>query len=437
MHSNASNRLQLLIAVTVLFAIPPQRGLAQTSVDTARVAGWRSDIAYYLDQVKSRHYVYRNRPLPPGLIEAAARVSRNVPIYSDQRMLAEFEYLASFAGDGHTYMLPFGARRVPATMLPFRMYQFTDGLYVIDAFSGYEKWIGARVIRIGDTAAETVIERMRPALSVDNRFGYLWVAPPLLSFRGMLEKFADIDTGDVALTLRPPGGQNVRVKIPTVAAPQLRGIPKLPASKLPGAPPAPIYLSNVPENFWFRDLANGVLYFQFNQVMAGPQETLASFAKRLGDHAQETRPSAIIVDVRHNNGGNLTLLPPLMAAFHQYETSNPKGQIYVLMGRNTFSAAQFFLGIMDAQTKAIFAGEPSSSRPNFVGEESQVVLPWSGAMGSISDRYHETIPGDTREWIKPEITYLPTSTDYFANRDPLLDKVLVDIARRLREKSKK
>jgi len=159
MHSNASNRLQLLIAVTVLFAIPPQRGLAQTSVDTARVAGWRSDIAYYLDQVKSRHYVYRNRPLPPGLIEAAARVSRNVPIYSDQRMLAEFEYLASFAGDGHTYMLPFGARRVTATMLPFRMYQFTDGLYVIDAFSGYEKWIGARVIRIGDTAAETVIER--------------------------------------------------------------------------------------------------------------------------------------------------------------------------------------------------------------------------------------------------------------------------------------
>ena len=97
MHSNASNRLQLLIAVTVLFAIPPQRGLAQTSVDTARVAGWRSDIAYYLDQVKSRHYVYRNRPLLPGLIEAAARVSRNVPIYSDQRMLAEFEYLASFA----------------------------------------------------------------------------------------------------------------------------------------------------------------------------------------------------------------------------------------------------------------------------------------------------------------------------------------------------
>lgn len=433
MRSNFSTRLQLMIALPAFIAAAPQRGLAQTSVDTGRVAGWRSDIAYYLEQLKQRHYVFRNHPLPPPLIEAAARVSRNVPDYSDQRMLAEFEYLASFAGDGHTYMLPFGARRVPAQMLPLRMYLFTDGLYVIDAFEGYEKWIGARVMRIGDTPAETVIERMRPALSVDNRFGYLWVAPPLLSFRGMLEKFVDgIDTGDVALTLRPLGGNNVRVKIPTVAAPPLRGIPKLPPSKVAGAPAAPMYLSNVPENFWLRDLPNSVLYFQFNQVMDSERETLASFAKRFGDHVQETKPTAIIVDVRHNNGGNLTLLPPLMAAFRQYEASNPRGQIYVLMGRNTFSAAQYFLGVMDAQTKAIFAGEPSSSRPNFVGEESPVVLPWSGAMGSISDRYHETIPGDRREWIKPEIAYQLSSADYFANRDPLLEKVLNAIATRSR-----
>jgi hypothetical protein len=435
MRPNFTTRLQLLIALIALIAVSPRRGLAQTSADTGRVAGWRSDIAYYLEQLKQRHYVFRNQPLPPALLQAASRVSRNVPAYSDQRMLAEFEYLASFAGDGHTYMLPFGARRVPAQMLPLRMYLFTDGLYVIDAFPGYEKWIGARVMQVGDTPAETVIERMRPALSVDNRFGYLWVAPPLLSFRGMLEKFADgIDTGGVALTLRPHGGKNVRVKIPTVAAPPLRGIPKLPASKVVGAPAAPLYLSNVPENFWFRDLPSGVLYFQFNQVMDGERETLASFAKRLGDHVQQTKPTAMIVDVRHNNGGNLTLLPPLMAPFRQYEASDPRAQIYVLMGRNTFSAAQFFLGIMDAQTRAIFAGEPSSSRPNFVGEESQVVLPWSGAMGSISDQYHETIPGDRREWIKPEIAYQLSSVDYFANRDPLLQKVLTAISTKSRSR---
>jgi hypothetical protein len=168
--------------------------------------------------------------------------------------------------------------------------------------------------------------------------------------------------------------------------------------------------------------------------MDSPRETLATFAERLSRVLSEAKPSAVIVDVRHNNGGNLMLLPPLITAFREYEAAQPRGQIYVLMGRNTFSAAQFFLGVMDSQTQAIFAGEPSSSRPNFVGEESEVMLPWSGAIGSISDEYHESIPGDKREWIAPEIPYVLSSADYFANRDPLLEKVLADIARRARTK---
>lgn len=430
MHSTFMiRRLQLsLYVVGSAITFVARSGNAQSSADSSRNAGWRSDIAYYLDQLKRQHYVYRDRPLPAGLLEAASRLSQNVPRYSDERILAEFEHLASFAGDGHTYILPFAARRVTAHMLPLRMFLFSDGLYVIDAFAGYEKWIGARVLRIGDTPAEVAIERMRPTLSADNRFTYLWVAPALLSFRGFLENFADgIDTGDVRLTFRTGDGHEARAKIPTVVAPPMRGIPKLPASRLANAPTPPLYLSNVGQNFWFKPLGNGVLYFQFNQVMNAPDETLASFAAKFANALRDTNPRAIIVDARHNNGGNLMLLPPLMAAFRNYESTHPDGRIYVLMGRNTFSAAQVFLAQMDAQTKAIFAGEPSSSRPNFVGEESEVVLPWSGGIGSISDEYHETIPGDQREWIEPDIRYVLGSVDYFANRDPLLEKVLAAI----------
>ena len=347
-------------------------------------------------------------------------------------MLAEFEYLASFAGDGHTYMLPFGARRVAAHMLPLRLYQFSDGLYVVDALddSG-QKWIGSRVLRIGSASAEDVINAMRPALSVDNRFGYLWVGPPLLSFAGYLEKFAGVTPGaSVPLTLRTRTGEVVHVNMPLMSAPPLRGIPKLPPSKVPGAPAAPLYLKNVPQNFWFTPLAgDSVLYVQFNQVADAPDESLAAFAGRLGATLAARPPRTVIIDVRHNNGGNLTLLTPLVTALHNYESSRRDARIYVLMGRNTFSAAQFFLGRMDRETNARFAGEPSSSRPNFVGEETPVQLPWSGAIGSISDRYHESIPGDKREWIAPTIRYNPSARDYFANKDPLLDLVLLDSRR--------
>jgi hypothetical protein len=413
----------LLLMLSLVFASALS---AQSSLtDSSREAGWRSDISYYLQQLRRRHYVYRSRPLPPELINAADKLSRNVPRYSDERILAEFAHLASFAGDGHTYILPFGSRRVTAHMLPLRFFVFSDGVYVIDAFPGYERWIGSRVVRVGDSPAEVVIDRMRGALSADNRFTYLWTVPAFLSFQGYLENFADgIRSDSIALTLKPMGASDTRVKIAPVPAPPFRGIPKLLASRIPGVPTPPLYLSNVSQNFLIKPLPDGVVYVQFNQVTDAPSESLAAFATRLDKTLTDTRPRTVIVDVRHNNGGNLDLLPPLLNAFRRYEQANKQGRIYVLMGRNTFSAAQVFLGQMDRYTNAIFAGEPSSSRPNFVGEEVPVELPWSGAIGSISDRYHETIPGDTREWIEPEIKLVLSSRDYFANRDPLLEKVL-------------
>jgi len=417
--------LLLLLLMIGPFFTSALSAQSQSLSDSSRVAGWRSDIGYYLQQLRRQHYTFRSRPLPPELTDAADKLSRNIPRYSDERILAEFAHLASFAGDGHTYILPFGSRKVTAHILPLRFFVFSDGVYVIDAFPGYERWIGSRVVRVGDSPSEVVIDRMRAALSADNRFTYLWLAPVFLSFHGYLENFADgIRSDSVALTLRPIGGGETRMKFAPVTAPPFRGMPKLMGSKVPGVPAPPAYLISVAENFWTKSLPDDVLYVQFNQVEDSPRESLAAFAMKLDKVLADTKPRTVIVDVRHNNGGNLDLLPPLLSAFQRYEQANKRGRIYILMGRNTFSAAQVFIAQMDRYTNAIFAGEPSSSRPNFVGEEVPVELPWSGAIGSISDRYHETIPGDTREWIEPDIKLVLSSRDYFANRDPLLEKVL-------------
>jgi hypothetical protein len=251
-RSLQSSRRSLKIALTIaallaaFLATTASVAPAQTSTDSDRITGWRSDIAYYIDQMRRQHYVYRSKPLPSAMLIAAQQLSANVPRYSDERMLAEFEHLASFAGDGHTYMLPFGAKRVVAHMLPLRLYQFSDGLYVVDALNDSSaKWIGARVLKIGKKSAEDVIDAERPTLSVDNRLGYLWVGPPLLSFAGYLEKFAGVTPGaSIPLTVRTRAGQVVSVNVPLVAAPPMRGIPKLPASKVSGASSAPLYLKN-------------------------------------------------------------------------------------------------------------------------------------------------------------------------------------------------
>ena len=430
-------RRRLLRAVFTVAALPVVLPLATASgqaesrtagaapVPPDRVNGWRYDIAFWLEQVRKQHYVYKSKPLPSSLSKAAAELSRNVPKFSDERMLFEMQRLAAHVGDGHTYVLPLGARRVTGSVIPLRFYLFSDGLFVIDAYAGQERWIGSKLVSIGNTSAATILERMKPAISADNRFGYRWIGPPFLNLRGAIESVADGITSDsIPVTLRDRAGRVHKLKFVSGPPPRMQGVPKLMASKLPGAPGAPVWLRQVDKNFWMSPLTDGALYVQFNQVRDDDAQPLSQSGAALKQQLMTMRPSRVILDVRHNNGGNSYLYPPIIDALTSWEAAMPAGKLYVLIGRNTFSAAQNFIAQLDKRTRAVFVGEPSSSKPNFVGEENNLVLPWSGAMISISNRYHENIRGDNREWIEPDIKVELSSTDYFANRDPVLERLV-------------
>ena len=398
-------------------------GAAPASVD--RVTGWRSDLAWWMDQLRKQHYVYRAKPLPADLLKGAEDLSRHIPDYSDDRVLYEFEHLASYVGDGHTYVLPLGAQRAPGNMLPLRFYLFSDGMFVIDANPGYEKWIGSKLVSIGPVTTAKILDGMKATISADNPFGYKWIGPPFLSLKGFLEYATNSRLGDSAtVTVIDRAGNRQRVTLPFSPPPRMQGIPKLMASRLPGAPPVPLWLQDVKRNFWMKQLSSTNLYVQFNQVEDAPGHALKQAGAELDSALKTQKASTLILDVRHNNGGNSYLYPPVIDALTAWEAAMPQGKLYVLTGRNTFSAAQNFIAQLDKRTRAIFVGEPSSSKPNFVGEENDMQLPWSGAIASISNRYHENIPGDTRGWIEPAIKIELSSKDYFANRDPILDRLL-------------
>jgi hypothetical protein len=391
-----------------------------------RVQGWQKDVDTLMEEIKLHHYIYRTKPLPQACVQRAQELKKSVSKFSDERMLIELQGLMSHLGDGHCYILPFGAPAVEVECLPLQFYLFSDGLFVVGADNGYERWLGRRLVRLGPVTVSDAMTGIADYISRDNPMGLKWVGPLFIRFRGTLEVLG-LEPGarEVALAFDTPNGTITEEKIPFVPAPQFHGVPKLGPPKLPGAGVPPLYLTSVATPYWIRELPDEkALYIQFNQVMNAPQENLKTFALRLGRILNERPPQLLVVDVRHNNGGNAELRFPLVDVLKSFEGSNPNAKLVVITGRNTFSAAQIFIADVNHQTRAIFAGEPSSSKPNFVGEENEVVLPWSGARGSISNRYHETIPGDQRIWIEPEVKVELSSGDYFANRDPVLHEVL-------------
>jgi hypothetical protein len=404
---------------------PGQQSAAPSDNPTSdRVKGWQSDIDFLVREIRRQHYVYKSRPLPEAFGLKVRELNDAVPRLSDERMLLELQGLMRQLGDGHCYLLPITLRDQPTMCLPIQLYLFSDGLFVVDAEKGHEQWLGRRVERLGPAPVANAMKRVAEFSSRDNEMTVTWVGPFLLRFRGMLEVLGlEPGSAKVRLGYRTEAGSEAEEDIDFIPVPRFRGVPKLGPPRSSGAAEPPLYLRRVSVPFWFQRLEDDALYVQFNQVMNGPDESLAAFTRRLEAALGERPPALLVVDVRHNNGGNADLLPPLVAALKAFEAKQPAAKLVVITGRNTFSAAQIFISQVNRETQAVFAGEMSSSKPNFVGEENEVVLPWSKAIGSISNRYHESIPGDRREGIAPELKVEVSSADYFGNRDPVLDAV--------------
>ncbi len=157
---------------------------------------------------------------------------------------------------------------------------------------------------------------------------------------------------------------------------------------------------------------------------AGSGASLALFADSLRHALTRPEVRTLIVDVRHNNGGDNGLLLPLLRTMVWWEMQDEAHRIFVITGRGTFSAARNFISRVERLTNAVFVGEPSSSSPNFTGEDTELTLPWSRVQGSISTRYwQDSDPGDRRPFIWPDVPVGMSSRDYFEGHDPALEAI--------------
>jgi hypothetical protein len=179
-----------------------------------------------------------------------------------------------------------------------------------------------------------------------------------------------------------------------------------------------------PGAYWFEYLApDKTVYFQFNQVRNDEKEPLAQFCDRLFKFVAENDVEKLVIDLRSNSGGNGNLNMHLIQALTRADKVNRTGKLFVLIGRETFSAAMGLSSQLERQTKAIFVGEPTGSSLNAIGEMNPITLPYSKMSGSIASMGGGNA-ADTRTWIAPMIYAPPTFAAYRAKRDTALEAVL-------------
>jgi tetratricopeptide (TPR) repeat protein len=195
-------------------------------------------------------------------------------------------------------------------------------------------------------------------------------------------------------------------------------------------PNAPAFWLKDPANkFWFEMLPDKqTLYVQLNQINNKEDETLADFSHRLAAFIDANPVEKLVLDLRLNRGGNGTLLPLLVAALVKSKLNKPN-KFFTIIGRSTFSAAQFLINNLERYTDTIFVGEPSGSKGNIYGDSRRIYMPNSGITVRTSIYYwQDWHPLDTREWTAPHLTAELSSEDYRANVDPAL-KLITNYSR--------
>lgn len=389
-----------------------------------RVAGWRHDLRYLVEEAHRLH-AGPDRPAFSERFEALAdSIHERIPALDDAEVILELHRLVTLLDDGHSAIYAFlpNRRGVTFPTLPVLFYRFADGLYVVDGEAEGEPLVGSRVVRIGPLDPDEVLRRLGAWINRDNAITPLWLGVRfyLTSARYLVAAGAAEDVERVELTVEAPDGEIRRVTLPSGTHSFRR---KLRHPDIATAP-APRWLREVDTNYRVvprSDLDAVVLPFnQIRDAEEGP--TLAAFADTLRAALQRTGASNLIVDLRHNNGGNYGLLGPLQRTLVWWEQASPDHRLWIVTGRNTFSAAQVFINRLERWTDALFVGERSSSSPNFTGEEASVRLPWSGIRGSISSRHNQVSdPMDERAWIDVDLPVPLTAADYFAGRDPVME----------------
>jgi hypothetical protein len=388
-----------------------------------RVAGWTSDLEGLLPAMQAIHPDLYHGTSQSELEGAVTMLTQSVATADDDEvMVGVLKIVAAISAegrDGHTGVFIWGKGTYPVHSLPLRLWTFSDGLYIVDALPPYEGLVGSRVDSVAGLKTADVVQALDPLIPRDNPETVTLLAPRYLLVPEVLHGLGLLNgVGPIELGIKDPAGVGRAATVEPIemsayndwAGPYGLHLP--PISDV-------LYLSRSEEPLWHAPIGETTLYVQYNRV----DRLAPSRFEEIRVAAAQPAVRRVVVDLRHNYGGETYAYAPLLAVLTSPGISGK--ELYVITGRNTFSAASLFAAEVDRETDALFVGEPMGGSPNLYGNSRDVSLPYSRLVVSVATEYFvRSTPDDERLKIDPEIPTSLSAADYFAGRDPALEAIL-------------
>lgn len=448
------------LAVFALFRTfypePPKPDYAPASDAATRQ---RQDLDYF------RHYFELNRSYTPQALAQAQALREEALAKAGSFSPAEFDLavgrMVALADNGHSRIHPGGQSRRYAR-LPCRLYRFADGYHVVRARPACAELLGARLTGVDGRAVEEIAQRMYeyfggPRNHYDQfAVPFFLESPPLLHAAGLAQSperltlravLRDGSEREWTIAADAPDADAPRVYSDSYLSPQrIENEPADWGTLLPADAPLPQFLRDYATPFQAGPLADPAVYYaQLRSNSDEPGHPIGEFLARVEREIVAGRPRAVVLDLRFDQGGNLTKTAGLMKRLPALTDSIER--VYVLTGAWTFSAGNVNLALLKEHGggRVRVFGEPVGDRVRIWAEGGTLELPNSRIAIGYATGLHDYAKSCFGEpgcfWImwlyptrvasfEPDLRIDYTFDDYVGLRDPVMDAVLADLRKR-------
>lgn len=327
----------------------------------------------------------------------------------DGRYYAMRRLVASL-GDEHTSLAPSSMKSQP--QLPFFVLSFEGSWIIVQAQNEYSEIVGKRLTAVNGVTVEELRSLLLPLISHETEgwgeyqcslearylrnLRYIGVTDTLESVEITVEDFRTGDQETLTVEACRKGYDYQNASIYTAIAPTLA------------------------QSGYYRAelIEEGVLFIQYNVCEEAPDLSMEEFAQILREQTEEALPEMILIDMRHNTGGNSDVISPLLKLLKEY--AGKGSALYCLTGKETFSSG--VMNVLDLkEIGACIVGESTGGTTGF-GELKTVRL-FDGSRLYCSTKDFSQYYG-SHDAVAPDIQVVQTAEDFLDGIDSAVSYIL-------------
>ena len=363
----------------------------------------QSDALRLLDGIE-RHHPDPFRNVSRETLRRQAERAAYVPPADRSRAIVELMRLGALLGarNGHTGILPLREHPRPFGLYPIQLYEFEDGVFVVAADP--PELVGRELVAVAGTPLAEVMAAVTPLVPHDNEWTIRARRPHFIAVAEVLQGIGVSETAGSAAFRFGDRARGVDVELVSRPAPEA------------------VRVFEPPRETRRIDAVDGgrALHVVYN-VTRGDT---SAFAMQIAQLARTTGADALVLDLRHNAGGDNTTYGPLLDLLESWSVNDGK-ELTVLISRVTFSAAMQLVIDLEQRTPAVFVGEPTGASPNHYGDAVSVELDQCGATARVATISWLTAgEADERSTKEPDLRVGIDSAAFFAGEDPVLAAAL-------------